>query len=188
MNLLTFHLHEALPGHVLPEMAAETSPEEAARRYRAIVWTTLQQMKGLVNTRIRLKITPDDAEEAVRFWILPRLADHWQHDGGVFRADGWEIDFSDEPGDFEIRSAAEILCPELSARWVHAGLLGIGRTVSKVRGIPPNGPGYFHAELPGNLPERILPPLPVIRTAADWQAALDSAIGAALKKAWEQEF
>ncbi|MFT4175081.1 MAG: hypothetical protein QM627_00360 [Luteolibacter sp.] len=187
VNLLTFHLHEPLPGLVLPEMTAEISPEEAARRYRAIVLTTLNQMKGLANTRIRLKITPDDAGEAVRFWLLPRLADRWQSEAETFRSEGWEIDFSRESGDFEIHAYAEILCPDLSARWVHTGLLGFGRTISRVRGLAPDGEEYFLAETAGNFPERLLPALPVIRSDADWQTALDSPIGAALKKAWEQE-
>ena len=37
------------------------------------------------------------------------------------------------------------------------------------------------------LTPRILPELPVIRTSADWQQALDSALGPALKRAWEAE-
>ena len=78
MRLLTLKITEPLPGLVLPEMAADHGPEEAARRYRAIVVTTLRQLRGLANARLRLTVEPDDAHEAVRFWLLPRLAEKWR--------------------------------------------------------------------------------------------------------------
>jgi len=187
VHLLTFRITEPLPGLVLPEMMAETSAEEAARRYRAIVLTTLRQMKGLTATRLRLVVTPEDGAEAVRFWLLPKLAEKWQRDGGIFRTEGYEIDFGNEAGDFEIQAEGEILCPYLSARWVHAGWLGLGRTVSQVTGPAENSGVYFHVQFPGSLGGRTLPPLPIIRTDADWQAALDSPLGPALWKTYEGE-
>jgi hypothetical protein len=190
VRLLILRIQEPLPGLVLPEMAADHGPEEAARRYRAIVVTTLRQLRGLSEARLRLTIEPGDADEAVRFWLLPRLAENWRADDSVFRSDGWEIDFGGEPDHFTIRATGEILCPFLGARWVHAALLGIGRTASHVVGPATGGGEYFRAhavEAPGELPPRILPELPVIQTSDHWHEALDSALGPALKRAWEEE-
>ncbi|RYD25360.1 MAG: hypothetical protein EOP87_24560 [Verrucomicrobiaceae bacterium] len=172
-------------------MAADHGPEEAARRYRAIVVTTLRQLRGLADSRLRLRVSPADADEAVRFWLLPKLAPHWQADGSVFRTEGWEIDFG-SAGDenFEVQATGEILCPNLGARWVHAGLLGMGRTATRVIGPATGGGTYFEARAVGSPeidPPRILPELPIIRTSEDWQSAMNGPLGATLKKAWEQE-
>lgn len=171
-------------------MATEHGHDEAARRYRAIVVTTLRQLRGLSDARLRLEVEPADAHEAVRFWLLPRLADRWSADGAVFRADGWEIEFGDGSDDYPVRARGEILCPYLAARWVHAALLGIGRSATHVIGPGSEGGEYFRAEVSETtetLPPRILPELPVIRTSDHWRQALDSALGSALKRAWEEE-
>ena len=171
-------------------MAADHGPEEAARRYRAIVVTTLRQLRGLAESRLRFSVEPGDADEVVRFWLLPRLAEKWQADEGVFRADGWEIDFGGNADDFPVHATGEILCPNLGARWVHAALLGIGRTTSEVIGPAIGGGEYFKAHAVGasaDLPPRILPELPIIRTSEHWQQTLDSILGPALKRAWEEE-
>ncbi len=171
-------------------MAADHGPEEAARRYRAIVVTTLRQLRGLVDSRLRFSVEPGDADEAVRFWLLPRLAEKWQANQSVFRTDGWEIDFGGSSHDFPVHATGEILCPNLGARWVHAALLGMGRTTSEVIGPATEGGEYFKAlaiESPADLPPRILPELPIIRTSEHWQQTLDSILGPALKKAWEEE-
>jgi hypothetical protein len=172
-------------------MAAEHGSEEAARRYRAIVVTTLRQLRGLSDARLRLAVEPVDADEAVRFWLLPRLADRWQAEDAVFRAEGWEIDFGGGSDEFPIQATGEILCPQLGARWVHAALLGLGRTTHRVIGPAAGGGEYFTAHaraVPTADPTpRILPELPVILTHAHWHQALDSALGPALKRAWEEE-
>ena len=54
MRLLTLKIQEPLPGRVFPEMAADHGPEEAARRYRAVAVTTLRQLRGLSEARLRL--------------------------------------------------------------------------------------------------------------------------------------
>lgn len=191
MRLLTLKIHEPLPGLVLPEMAAEHGAEEAARRYRAIVVTTLRQLRGLADARLRLAVEPGDADEAVRFWLLPRLADRWQTEQSVFRSEGWEIDFGGNSDEFPIRATGEILCPHLGARWVHAALLGLGRTTHRVIGPASGGGEYFAAHAVENSTEefapRILPELPVIQTHDHWHQALNSALGPALKRAWEEE-
>jgi hypothetical protein len=168
-------------------MAAACGPHEAARRYRAIAATTLRQLRGLGETRIRLAVAPADAGEAVRFWLLPRLAARWFADGGVFRADGWEIDFG-SGGSFATAARGEILCPFLGARWVHAALVGHGRTVGEITGPATGGGRYFHAPAAGPaLPPRVLPELEILGTDPQWQQALDGPLGPALKRAWEEE-
>jgi hypothetical protein len=190
VRLLSLKILEPLPGLVLPEMAADHGPQEAARRYRAITVTTLRQLRGLADARLRLLVTPADAHEAIRFWLLPRLTDRWSADSGVFRADGWEIDFGGNDDGFPVRATGEILCPFLGARWVHAGLLGLGHTIPHVVGPGADGGEYFRAHAthaPAEFPPRILPELPIIQTSDHWAQALDSALGPALKRAWEEE-
>ncbi len=190
MRLLTLKIQEPLPGNVLPEMAADHGPEEAARRYRAIVVTTLRQLRWLADARLRLAVEPDDAHEAVRFWLLPRLAGKWQFHETVFRSEGWEIDFSGNFDAFPIQAHGNILCPFLGARWVHTALLGLGHSTHRVIGPATGGGEYFTAHAPAaatHFPPRILPELPVIQSSDHWQQALDSALGPALKRAWEEE-
>lgn len=190
VRLLTFRIQEPLPGLVLPEMIADHGREEAARRYRAVVVTTLRQLRGLAEARLRLEVEPADGHEAVRFWLLPRLAESWNIQQSVFRAPGWEIDFGGDAESFAVHATGEILCPYLGARWVHAALLGLGRTTHQVIGPAISGGEYFRAhtsDLSENPAPRTLPALPVIRTDDDWKQALDSALGAALKRAWEEE-
>lgn len=190
MRLLTFQIQEPIPGTVLPEMIADHGPDEAARRYRAIVVTTLRQLRGLAETRLRLHVAPEDGHEAVRFWLLPRLADSWNSHQSTFRSTGWEIDFGGDAQDFPIQATGAILCPFLGARWVHAAWIGLGRSTHRVIGPASGGGEYFRAHAaasPVNLEPRILPELPVIQTHDHWLEALDSALGASLKRAWEEE-
>ena len=192
MRLLTLQIQEPVPGRVLPLMARDHSPAEAARRYRAIVVTMLRQLRGLADTRLRIVADPDDAAETIRFWLLPRLAGHWQMANAVFRADGWEIDFGGTADGFLIEASGDPLCPLLGARWVHAAMLGLERGTHRVRGPATNGGVYFIAQpttavAPGNiglLEERLLPPLPVIRETRQWDEAIDSLLGPALKREW----
>lgn len=190
VRLLTLQIQEPLPGQVLPEMAVDHGAEEAARRYRAIVVTTLRQLRGLAETRLRLDVAPEDGHEAVRFWLLPRLAESWQCRESVFLASGWEIDFGGDPAEFRVQASGAILCPYLGARWVHTAMLGLGRSTREVVGPATGGGEYFRAhavEGSATLEPRILPELPLIQTHAHWQQALDSPLGAALKRAWEEE-
>ncbi len=169
-----------IPGH---------GPEEAARRYRAVALTTLRQMCGLDGTRLRIIANPGDAAEAIRFWLLPRLADRWQMDGGVFRSEGWEIDFGETGEEFPVHARGEAMCPFLGARWLHAALLGLDRGEHRVIGPATGGGEYLRAGRrdSGRFEPRVLPELPVIHSNGDWLQALGSPLGAALKKAWEAE-
>lgn len=191
MRLLTLRIDEPLAGRVLPEMAAEVGADEAARRYRAVVLTTLWQLRGLAAARLRILVSPEDGEEAVRFWLLPRLADAWTAGDGVYRADGWEIEFGDTGRDeWQVLAEGEVLCPMLGARWVHAAWLGIERGEHRVRGPAEGGGDYFRAWSAGteaSPEERLLPGLPLIRLDRDWQESLASGLGPAIKQAWEAD-
>ena len=173
----------------MPEMAAECGAEEAALRYRAIVVTTLRQIKGVPDLRLRILPEPDDAAEALRFWLLPRLADRWQMEGAIFRSDGWEIDFGGE-NEHLVEASGEILCPYLGARWVHAALLGLERGGHRVVGPSSDGSEVFRARALNEMdqPEiRVLPELPVIRNGPHWRDALDGPLGPSLKRALQEE-
>jgi glycosyltransferase A (GT-A) superfamily protein (DUF2064 family) len=191
VRLLELEIAEPTPGRVLPLMTAEVGPEEAARRYRAIVLTTLRQLRWLEGARLRLLVTPLDGQEAVRFWLLPRLAERWARADGIFQAQGWEIDFGETaPERFSVLARAEVLCPMAGSRWVQAALTGLGTSIGSVSGPAVGGGCYFSARpgaATGVSAERVLPPLPLIRDHNDWLEALDGPLGAALGRAWEED-
>ncbi len=188
MRRLTLTIDEPLPGKVLPHIAESTGPDQAAAHYRAIVATTLRQLRWLKDTRILIRCEPSDADESIRFWLLPRLADQWQSRGSIYETDGWEISFGDdEPAD--IVSTGHPLCPFLSARWVQTAMLGLESGTHRAIGKDPNGDTYFEAQSSkqDTKSDRPLPELPIIHTLDDWNTALTSPLGPALKKALEKE-
>jgi glycosyltransferase A (GT-A) superfamily protein (DUF2064 family) len=190
VRLLTLQIDEPLPGRVLPNIAATIGETEAARLYRAIVVTTLRQLKGLRDTHIHVVCNPDDASDAIRFWLLPLLANHWQADGSIYRSDGWEILFGDAcASNYQITAVGDPLCPFLCARWVHTAMLGLENSNRDTLGHSADGHRYFHAKASGETPAEEtthLPHLPVIHTDDHWQDALQSTLGPALKKAYEE--
>lgn len=191
MRLLRLVIQEPLPQRrLLPQIEETHGADEAARRYRAVVLTTLRQLRGLAETRIRLVVEPDDAEEAVRFWLLPKLADRWQAEEGVYLTDGWEIDFGGEFSQARVEAEGDVLCPFLGARWVHAAMLGLERGAHEIIGPAADGGVCFRASAISKKEEietRYLPELPVIRHETHWLEALQSPLGPSLKRAWEEE-
>lgn len=73
MNTLIIFLKEPIPGKVKTRLGATIGHEEATKYYRAMVEVLLQQLEGLKNTHVRFCYAPDDAGEAISFWILPLL-------------------------------------------------------------------------------------------------------------------
>lgn len=73
MNALLIFLKEPIAGKVKTRLAASVGEEEAALRYKAMVAVLLEQLEGLTNTHVRFCYAPDDAEEAISFWLLPQL-------------------------------------------------------------------------------------------------------------------
>ena len=189
MRRLTLTIAEPIPGKVLPKIVDSHDAEEASLRYRAIIVTTLRQLRGLKDTRIHIKSEPSDAAEAIRFWLLPRLADSWQSDNGRFHADGWDICFEDD-GSYDIEAIGDALCPFLCARWVHTAMIGLEQGNHQAIGPARNGGHYFTAcstNLTENLKDLLLPELPIIQSDKDWNAALNTPLGPALKKAQIEE-
>lgn len=73
MNTLIVFLKEPIPGKVKTRLGATVGHEEATLRYKAMVEVLLQQLEGLTNTHVRFCYAPDDAGDAVTFWLLPLL-------------------------------------------------------------------------------------------------------------------
>lgn len=73
MNTLIIFLKEPIPGKVKTRLGATTGHEEATKRYKAMVEVLLLQLEGLQNTHVRFCYAPDDAGDAISFWILPLL-------------------------------------------------------------------------------------------------------------------
>ncbi len=190
MRLIRLAVSEPLPGQVMPEMAAMVGPDEAAKRYRAIVVTSLRQLRWLSGSRLRIEVTPHDAYDAVKFWLLPALAPAWQQQGTFYQADGWQIDFGGEGDEsFVLDARANVLCPLLSARWIQAGLVGFGESVHEVIGRSVCSREYFSAIsvlVNHGTSARVLPPLSIIRDDRDWLEALDGPLGPMLKRALEE--
>lgn len=94
-RLLLVFLKEPTPGRVKTRLAASCGPEQAADRYKALVAVLLLQLRGLRGCRVRICYAPDDADDAVRFWILPQLEGIAAQDDGSFHWDHAEggIDF-----------------------------------------------------------------------------------------------
>ena len=76
MNALLIFLKEPIDGKVKTRLAASVGEKEATRRYRAMVAVLLQQFEGLNNTHVRFCYSPDDATDAITFWLLPQLRGH----------------------------------------------------------------------------------------------------------------
>lgn len=73
MRLLLVMLKEPIAGQVKTRLGSSVGDELAATYYRALVEVLLKQLQGLQNCRIRFCFTPDDADDAVRFWLLPEM-------------------------------------------------------------------------------------------------------------------
>jgi hypothetical protein len=186
VRLLRLRISEARPGRVLPLIALSHGAEEAARRYRALVLTTLRQLRGLPDAEIEITCEPEDAAEAIRFWILPALAERWSAQQDLlFIAEGWHIRFSSPAIQPEVIAEGEVLCPWLGARLVHTALLGLERNNHRVMGLSPCGRPYLQASghaTPAHVPVQDLPSMPIVHNHSDWLAALESPLGPMLKE------
>ncbi len=143
MRLLLVFLKEPIAGKVKTRLAADLGDdEEAARYYKALVEVLLRQLQGLNDCRIRFCYTPDDAGDAIRFWILPAMnATAGKTEGVYLAASGagfaQEVDFCFQgDGDLSERMQRAIVqgidegfdeimliasdCPDCGARWINA--------------------------------------------------------------------
>lgn len=159
-RLLIMFLKEPVAGKVKTRLGAAVGMEEAARRYQVLVTLLLKQLKGLRDTRLRFCFAPDDADEAIRFWILPLLRELGEvkatDDGFVW--DGVEIDFRAQgEGDLGDRlerafstgfeegfgkvAAIGSDCVDLGSSWVNAAFRRLAGERELVYGPSPDG-GY----------------------------------------------
>ena len=236
MRLLLVFLNEPIPGTVNTRLALDVGEAEAARYYQAMVEVLLRQLQGLQNCRIRFCYTPDDAGEAIRFWLLPGMRAASGPEDGVYLAPQsqtdhaltQEVDFRPQgDGDFSARieraftegfneGYREIAiigsnCLECGARWINAAFSRLHDQSSRdavigsstkgndyllilksnapelFENIPWNGDNVFTTTLSAarraGLYVESLPRLEEIIELRDWQGALASPLGAALKKA-----
>ncbi len=143
MRLLLVMLKEPIAGQVKTRLAIDVGNEKSAQYYQAIVEVLLKQLQGLENCRIRFCYTPDDAGDAVRFWLLPKLkATLSVKEPNLFviptaGTQEQEIDFRPQIGQtltervsaacregfdhgFTEIAAIRSDCPECGARWINA--------------------------------------------------------------------
>jgi hypothetical protein len=153
MRLLLVFLKEPIPGQVKTRLATEVGNDKAASIYRAMVRILLQQLGGLDDCRLRFCYAPDDAHEAIKFWILPEIMESKD-----ILLDPEEIDFRAQgEGDLGQRLTGAMRCAfeegfqkvavigsdciEISSRWVHAAFAQLSPRHDAVIGPTPDG-GY----------------------------------------------
>lgn len=166
MNALLIFLQEPLPGYINTGLGS--SVEESVLRYKAMIRVLLKQLEGLTHTHVRFCFYPDDAEEAVAFWILPQLrgkcikqANHYLYTPDK-HAPTWSIDFRAQ-GDgslgervgcataqafkegYEKVAVLDPICIDCGARWLNMAFL---QTTSKrcTIGLSKNGGVYLHIQ------------------------------------------
>lgn len=137
--------------------------EPAVLVYRAMVRLLLQQLSGLADCHLRFCYAPDDAQDAIRFWILPEIMDapkihldpsqiefHAQGDGdlGTRLAKATSRGFADG---YEKVAVIGSDCIELSSRWVHAAFAQLNDKHDAVIGPTPDG-GYHLLATQRDLP------------------------------------
>jgi len=148
MRLLLVFLKEPIPGKVKTRLAQDVGDEDASRYYKALVEVLLKQLQGLQECRIRFCYAPDDAEDAIRFWVLPEMRATSSSTEGLYLAPHshtehtvskptQEVDFrpqgSGNLGDrldraFKVAfeddySEVAVIgtdCPDCGARWINA--------------------------------------------------------------------
>ncbi|NIP97670.1 MAG: glycosyltransferase, partial [Akkermansiaceae bacterium] len=152
-RLLLLFLKEPLPGRVKTRLASAVGEELAATIYKSMVRILLQQLSGLEDCHLRVCYAPDDAHDAIRFWLLPEIMD------------SPDIDLSTEDLDFRPQGGGDLGdrltrataagfeegfqkiavigsdCIEISSRWIHAALAQLNDRHEAVIGPTPDG-GY----------------------------------------------
>lgn len=169
MRLLLVFINEPVPGKVHTRLAVDAGEQEAARYYKATVEVMLRQLQGLENCRIRFCYAPDDAGEAIRFWILPCMSATMAADDNLYLAPSshagdtlsQEVDFRPQgEGDFGAkleRAFAEGFTqgykdiavigpnsPECGARWINAAFSRLDSQAARDAVIGPTTSGSYY--------------------------------------------
>jgi len=72
-HLLLIFIKEPIEGQVKQQLASSIGEQEATVRYKVLCQTLLSQLVGLTDTDVKFCITPKDAIDSVKFWLLPLL-------------------------------------------------------------------------------------------------------------------
>lgn len=172
MRLLLVFLQEPTPGRVKSQLTSEIGDEEACRYHHALIETLLKQLQGLMHTQIRFCYTPDDAGEAIRFWLLPKMKASTGPNDQIFMVPttpsetepNQAVDFFAQ-GDgspsarinrafqqgfedgFQEIAAIGTDCPECGARWINAAFARLASAPNRdaVLGSHPEGQVYLLA-------------------------------------------
>ncbi|MBT8036757.1 MAG: glycosyltransferase [Verrucomicrobiae bacterium] len=179
MRLLLIFLKEPIPGQVKTRLASDVGNDNAARYYKALVEVLLRQLQGLNHCRIRFCHSPDDAGDAVRFWLLPEMRATAGPTEDVFLAPSsqlptpptQEVDFrAQRQGDtgsrlerafaegfndgFSEIAAIGSDCPDCGARWINAAFSRLAAKTSRHAIIGPNTRGgYYLLALKAHAPQ-----------------------------------
>lgn len=160
---LLLFLREPQLGQVKTRLAASLGDQKALAVYRALVRILLQQLSGLNDCQLRLCVTPDDAEEAVRFWLLSEVIDDpriiLEQDLVDFHAQGrgdlghrlthaFQKAFDDG---YTKVGAIGSDCIDLSSRWVNAAFGLLNDRHHLVIGPCPDG-GYHFLGIQQHIP------------------------------------
>lgn len=169
MRLLLVFLKEPIPGKVKTRLAQDVGDEDASRYYKALVEVLLKQLQGLQDCRIRFCYAPDDAEDAIRFWLLPEMRATSSSSEGLYLAPHshtvdkptQEVDFrpqrSGDLGDRLDRAFnrafedgfSEIAvigtdCPDCGARWINAAFSRLNSETGRDIVIGPSTDGGYY--------------------------------------------
>lgn len=183
MRLLLIFLNEPIPGQVKTELASAVGHNEATRYYKALVEVLLKQLHGLNQTRIRFCYAPNDADDAIRFWLLPLMnataGTGQNNNSGIFLApispaatkNSQEVDFHAQgEGDLGERlnrafsqgfadGYQEIAvigtdCPDCGARWINSAFARLSGSTQRDAVIGPSASGaYYILALKSHTPE-----------------------------------
>lgn len=173
-QLLLVFVKEPIPGQVKTRLAESTNNDTANLYYQAMVRVLLEQLEGLHNTDVRFCFTPDDAQEAVPFWILPQLRGSVAKSDNIYSftpakaAPALQVDFSPQgQGDLGSRLDRAFLkgfqdgykkvavigsdCPDCGSRWIQAALTMLKNDDQCVIGPSQDG-GYYLLALTNQQP------------------------------------
>ena len=196
-NILQIQIEEPTSNPAQPSKhhALADDIAEAEKRYRALIRMLISQLTGLTNTHVRFIVSPAEPEaiDAVSFWLLPlfrgKVTKHPHH--FLFtpeqNAPDFTIEFTIEkyPSTSKYKKLATLSahCPQCSARWINAAMMRCSEA-HQVTGL--NYLTITHQESIPNPKEILLPPLPLIHNASEWDQAIHSPAGPKLMKFYHE--
>ena len=179
MRLLLVLINEPIPGEVLPKLAADVGEAKASDYYKALIEVMLRQLQGLEKCRVRFCYSPDDASDAAKFWLLPKMDARSSTTEDLYLAPSpastaqlpQEVDFRPQGhGDLGQRiqrafsdafaegyqeiALLDPTCIECGARWINATFARFHTKTSRDTVIGPTDKGrYYILALKSEAPE-----------------------------------